>query len=173
MTDEDIISGILKREGAEYSADPADKGGPTKYGITLAALSEWRGALSTPSDVQALQESEARDIYRAQYIKKPGFSAIPSARLRGLLVDCAVNHGPSRATRWLQVALGVAADGVLGTDTREAVRFLDSDHVREVFNSVCANRVRFYGRLVHDDPTQIKWIRGWLERAAEFIEAGA
>ena len=36
MTDDDIIDGIIRREGSTYTNDPADPGGPTKYGITLA-----------------------------------------------------------------------------------------------------------------------------------------
>lgn len=37
-TIDDIISDIIRAEGTAYTNDPRDSGGPTKYGITQAAL---------------------------------------------------------------------------------------------------------------------------------------
>jgi len=37
-----VIYDLIEREGG-FSNHPADKGGPTKYGITQQTLSEWRG----------------------------------------------------------------------------------------------------------------------------------
>ena len=49
MTDSEIISAILVREGGgRYTDVPADRGGPTKYGITQAALAEYRATRSRP-----------------------------------------------------------------------------------------------------------------------------
>ena len=44
MTEDAIITGVLKREGGSRFTDLAtDRGGPTKYGITAATLGAYRG----------------------------------------------------------------------------------------------------------------------------------
>src|SRR5690606_13690489 len=64
-----ILDEIIRREGG-YVNHPADRGGPTNFGITAQTLGSWRklGRPATAAEVQALKEPEARAIYRQQYI---------------------------------------------------------------------------------------------------------
>ena len=64
-----ILDEIIRREGG-YVNHPADRGGPTNFGITAQTLGSWRklGRPATAAEVQALTETEARAIYRQQYI---------------------------------------------------------------------------------------------------------
>ena len=169
MKDDEIISAILRREGG-YVDHPADRGGPTKYGITLKTLESWRGRKLTAQDVRDLTIEEARRIYRLRFIVGPGLHRVSDGRLRALLVDAAVNHGPKRAVQLLQRVLGVTADGILGPRTLAALRRLDA---RRAYLGVCAERVRLYGRLIARDSSQAVFARGWLNRAAELIEEAA
>ncbi len=116
MSIDALIDDILVREGG-FVDHPADRGGPTHYGITQATLSRWRQQPVTVQDVQALTLEEARAIYRHDYIERPGFLRIPDERLRALLVDWGVHSGPQTAIRALQRVLGVRLDGVLGPQT--------------------------------------------------------
>ena len=59
MTDDAIISDIISREGRTYTDFPGDKGGPTKLGITLKTLADWRHHACEPVDVQNMDEAEA------------------------------------------------------------------------------------------------------------------
>ena len=168
MTDDDIIDGILEREGA-FVDRPEDRGGPTKFGVTARTLSTWRGRVVTAADVAALTPEEAREIYRRVYLDRTGLWGIPNVPLRALLLDCAVNHGPGDAIRWLQRALRVTpVDGALGSQTLGA---LDASDQRRVYLSVCAQRVRRYGDLITRQPSQAIFASGWMNRAAGFIEA--
>ena len=41
MRTETIIEHIIQVEGHAYTNNPADRGGPTKYGITQRTFPEW------------------------------------------------------------------------------------------------------------------------------------
>jgi lysozyme family protein len=167
MTDDDIIDGILEREGG-YVNRPEDRGGATRFGVTRRTLSSWRGRVCSAEDVAALTPEEARQILRRLYLERPGLQAVTNGPLRALLVDCAVNHGPEDAVRWLQRALGMTStDGILGPRTREALAGADA---RRLYLLVCAQRIRRYGDLITRRPTQAIFASGWMNRAAEFVE---
>ena len=165
-----ILDEVLRREGG-YVNHPADRGGPTKYGITGKTLGDWRrlGRAATAKEVTALTAEEARAIYRRRYVTDPGFEAIAHEPLLALLVDAGVHSGPKRAVEWLQTALGLTADGILGPRTRAALGQADSD---VLYRRVLATRLRFLGRLITNDRRQAAFAAGWMARVAEWVEAG-
>ena len=164
-----LLDRILEREGG-YVDHPADRGGPTNFGVTIAALAEWRkkqGLTSTTSEhVKTMNAAEAKAIYRREYMERPGFLAIEDLRLFGLVVDSAVNHGPKMATKMLQQALGVRDDGVMGPVT---VGALDAGDFQEIYLRFIAARMKFYGTIVSRDHSQATFILGWLNRLSEFL----
>ena len=42
MTETDIIDEVISREGDIFTHHVADKGGPTKFGVTAKTLGVWR-----------------------------------------------------------------------------------------------------------------------------------
>lgn len=177
MSIDNLITQIIAREGgAQYTNRASDKGGPTKYGITLATLSASRGR-ATAEEVQALGEAEARAIYRKMYVEDPGFLKITDDGLQELLVDWGVNSGPGTAVTWLQMAVGVAVDGVLGPNTLNAIERITSP---VVYSRVAKQRLRFYVRLAlggakvrafrkDNRDTDLENLEGWCNRAMEFL----
>jgi len=166
------LSNILRREGG-FVDHPADRGGPTNFGITAATLGDWRG-LGRPAsreEVRALTEREARKIYTQRYLTDTGFAQITNAKLRDLLLDCAVHHGPRRASIWLQEAVGVEADGKVGPKTLEAVA--NFGRRRRSFASlrmtILSKRIIFLGELITKDPKQAVFAKGWMVRVSEFL----
>jgi len=166
MTTDEMLDGLIEREGG-FSDDPLDRGGPTKFGITAADLGRWRGLIGPASrdDVQALTVAEARDIYAARYL--PPFAQIPYDPLRAQLVDFGVLQGIETAIRSLQDVLGVPVDGVLGERTRAAATVVSS---RLVNNALVGARVRLLEGIVDHNPSQLKWLHGWVRRAVSFYE---
>ena len=166
MTTKEIIDGIIKREGG-YVNNPADRGGPTKFGITLDTLEAWRGRGVTQYDVEGLDEREARAIYESEYLVKPGFDKINRVPLRVFALDSAVQHGPATAIRWLQKVAGVPTDGILGPVSLQAINECDTNLL---YRWMVAERCRFYGAIITKDPSQAAFAAGWSNRLAEFIE---
>jgi lysozyme family protein len=97
-----LVDGLIEREGG-YVNHPADKGGPTCFGITeaIARAHGFRGPM------RQLPRNEAATIYRRLYWLRPHFDEIArrSARLAGELFDTGVNMGPAVAVTFLQRAL--------------------------------------------------------------------
>ena len=165
---ETIIEGILRREGG-WVDHPADRGGPTKYGITLRTLSRWRGSRAIAEDVRALTKEQARRIYRHLYIEKPGFDRIEDPRLRELVIDCAVHHSPARAVRWLQKAAGVKVDGRCGPVTLGAA---NAAPAKSLADSASWHRGRARSGATITAQAVAGRVRGkgWMMRLAKFIE---
>lgn len=168
MNSREIVKRIIVREGgSRYTNHPADRGGPTKWGITQAAWAHYKGHEVEPEDIKAITEPEAVAFYIDEYVVNPGFVNVEDPLLRELVVDCGVNHGTHRATQWLQQAVGASPDGIFGPKTLAAVAAASP---RAAFTQICAYRVRFYGRIVTRDPSQSVFAAGWANRAAEFLD---
>jgi len=167
MTVRVLITRVMNREGG-YVDHPADRGGPTNYGVTQATLSAYRGENVSKKDVKDLTEREARDIYEQNYWIEPGFSQMghQSLHLVDAIFDAAINHGPRNAVQMLQRAIGENPDGLLGPVTLGKLNTMRDQDVMARFIS---QRVIFYGRLITLDPGQAAFAYGWMRRSAEFI----
>lgn len=139
MNADAIIAEIIEREGSAFTDIPQDRGGPTKFGITLTTLRHVR-PLAEISDLQQLSEQDAVSIYRAIYVAP--FVSYQEPFL-GLIVDSAVQHGVSRVKVWL-----IAAN---------------------TYPLLLARRILFYGDIVIADQSQLKFLHGWLNRVTAFI----
>jgi lysozyme family protein len=85
-----------------------------------------------------------------------------------VLTDWAVHAGERVAVRAFQKILGVAADGVLGPVTFEAMR---ARRPEALARRIIGDRIRFTGRLLRDDPTKRPYAAGWADRLADLVEA--
>jgi len=172
MTADQIIDDLIAREGRAFTDDPTDRGGPTKFGVTLDVLREWRhDANLDAAAVEALSEDDARAILRQKYLLATGLTRVADEKVQALAVDILVNHGLRGGTLIIQRALGLAGDGVLGPLTLAALNVTTPEN--HVFERVLAGRVRFYGRLIERDPSQARFAAGWLDRCADFLDGGA
>lgn len=155
-----IISDVLRREGG-FIDDPADEGGRTQLGISeMAHPSAWADGKVTPE--------EAREIYFKKYVQWPKYDLIPDSHavVQAQLIDFGVNSGPFVATQKLQGILGVKADGMLGPKTLAALTARDP---KDVNNRLVAERLRMLARIVTKNPSQVKFIAGWVNRSLEFL----
>ena len=167
MSHQDIITDVLKAEGWDtYTNDPADRGGPTKWGITQKAYAEYLGHDVGINDMMAITEESARGFYEYEYILSPRFDQLGPI-LAPVVIDCGVNHGVRAAAKWVQRAVGAKQDGILGVQSLEAVR---GENPITVYLRVCASRTRLYGKIVGRDITQQRFISGWNNRSAKWLD---
>ncbi|TVR65359.1 MAG: hypothetical protein EA420_03420 [Candidatus Competibacteraceae bacterium] len=171
MSVNSLIDGIIRREGG-YVNHPADRGGPTKYGITAATLGSARGngRAATAGEVQLLTMEEARAIYWHQYVARPNFDQIRDDYLQEVVVDFAVHSGPRRAAEALQRAVGVRVDGIVGPMTLAAVNARDAE---KTALRVMLDRALFLLDLVGRDRSQAVFARGWANRLLELRDGGS
>lgn len=140
----DIVLGI---EGGRVN-DSYDPGGETKFGISHKAFPD--------VDIENLTIEQAKAIYKEFYwdeLKIDGFPYI----LRLIIFDSAVNCGTSQAIKFLQEALNVESDGIMGQDTQEAI---DSSDLNKVLGLYAFHRYKFY----HSLPTFDRFGNGWVTR---------
>lgn len=149
---------LLAHEG-DFSNHRDDPGGKTRYGITEAVARRvgYRG------DMRELPLDLARRIYQDDYWRAVRADELPPA-VRYTLFDAAVNSGPAQAVRWLQRALGVRDDGVLGPATLSAAHQANPDALRA---RILAQRLRFMAEL----PNWPAFGRGWARRISDLMEA--
>lgn len=171
MTVDDLIDDLLRREGG-FVNHPADRGGPTNYGITQATLGSWLQRTATIFDVQELDEQTARDIYRQRYYLDPKIDTLPEA-IQAVVFDWGVNSGPGTAIKALQETLDAlgypcAADGKIGPETRKQATAATAALGPKLINKYCDRREAFYYGLVARNASQSVFLKGWLNRAREF-----
>jgi len=78
-----------------------------------------------------------------------------------MLVDWVWTSGQNIGIKRVQKILGVTADGIVGPKTIAAVNAADPvDLVNKVYNG----RVTHFNNIVKANPSQKKWLNGWMNR---------
>jgi lysozyme family protein len=156
MIFDDAFDLLLGHEGG-YSNHPSDPGGETMWGVTVAVAraNGYQGAMAS------MPRHVAKDIYRKLYWNKVRADELPAA-VRYPLFDAAVNSGAKQAIRWLQRAIDVQDDGVLGPMTLSATQRM-GDRAAVLMT---AERLDFMTSL----PTWPAFGRGWARRIASVLK---
>lgn len=135
------LAEVLKHEGG-WADHPKDPGGATMKGVTLATYLHYR-PYATKQDLRNITDDELKRIYREGYWDKVRGNDLP-AGVDLVVFDIAVNSGPGRAADWLQEAVGVRADRIVGPATIAAVK---ASQPLSVIDTLDKRRDRFYRSL--------------------------
>jgi lysozyme family protein len=183
-----ILESVIRWETPRLTNTSGDLGGWTKYGITWRTYYRWLKRpvpsdlviRSWPSevrtaffhDVEAVMRALSRDtalrIYRAWYVRRPGFSLLRDVELAERCVHWGVMSGPDDPSRALQRVVRVPVDGVVGPVTARAANGVADaaalrDALRAAWETHCRNEAR---RL----PSQQRFLTGWLNRIADVCQ---
>lgn len=158
-TDSEVIAGAASTKQQKRKVGfvdiKGDRGGVTKYGIAQNSHPD--------IDVAALDLSGAQDIYYREYWLA-GVCPKLTPAVAIIHFDGCVNHGSGRARKFLQRSVGAVEDGAIGNKTLAAVA---STPEEKIINSLSQIRTQFYRDIVNNDPSQSKFLNGWLTRISE------
>lgn len=159
---EDCIDTVLEYEGG-YQADPNDSGNWTgcKPGAgENKGTNRGISACSYPAeDIKGMTEERAREIYRSDFWNPIQGDRLP-AGVDLCTFDGSVNSGRYRGVQWLQRAVGVEDDGIVGPLTIEAANAAD-DHT--TIDRMCDDRMAFLRGL----ETWPLYGTGWTNRVED------
>ena len=152
---ERCLEHVLKSEGgwSDYKKDP---GGATMKGVTLLTYRRFYGADRTKEDLRQISVDELSHIYRTGYWEKCVCDELPDG-VDLTVFDGAVNSGPGRSAKWLQEAVGVEADGHIGSNTISQTLLKDGDGL---IHGICDQRLAFLKSL----STWPVFGKGWQRR---------
>lgn len=174
MTIDTLIENVIAIEG-DYSNHPADRGGPTRWGVTEAVAR----AHGYSGDMKHFPRSEAAAIYKRKYWHRSGFDKIheQAPKLAEEMFDTGINMGPGIAVGFLQRALNVlnrngrdfqdiAVDRQIGGQTLQALRlFLNkrgSGGEAVLLKAVDALQGARYIKLAEKRQANEAFLYGWL-----------
>ena len=169
-----LIDEVIAREGG-FSHHPADRGGPTNFGITQAVAR----ANGYAGDMRKLPRSLAETIYRRLYWERPGYAFVAEVApdIATELFDSAVNMGPGTATGFLQRALNalnrnqkdypdLKVDRTIGAKTLAALRAFmalrGKAGEKVLLKAVEALQGERYLALAESRPANEAFLYGWL-----------
>lgn len=117
----DCLAFTLKQEGG-FVDNPADPGGATNFGITLATLRDYtRWASASVEDLKRLDNPTISSIYLNLYWRPMNCDYYPPG-VDLMVFDFGVNAGPGRSVKILQDVAGTDVDGNPGLRTIAAVK---------------------------------------------------
>ncbi|GJD74511.1 glycoside hydrolase family 108 protein [Methylobacterium sp. J-043] len=162
---QDAITRVLVHEGG-YVNDPRDPGGATMKGVTQRTFDGYLKRNGKPSrPVRSITQAELGAVYRRQYWDAVKGDELPEG-IDYVLFDGAVNSGPGQSIKWLQRALGVRVDGVIGEATVQAAEaYPDHD---ALVAAILERRLAFLKSL----RTWKAFGKGWGRRVVEVRQIG-
>lgn len=168
MADINKLAPIVAKWEGGYVNDPLDHGGATNMGITI---STWRavgydkdgdGDIDE-TDIKLLDKKDFAAVLR-KYWDRWKADEIKNQSVANLLVDWVWASG-----KWgiviPQRTLKVNADGVVGPITIKAVNIQDQ---KKFFTDIWILRRKFLENIVVNNPSQKKFLKGWLRRLDDF-----
>lgn len=173
-----ILASIIFIEG-EFSNDPYDPGGKTKFGITEVVAREY----GYTGEMEDLSKEQAQEIYSTLYVKQPGFDKFIDINpaIAHKLIDAGVNVGTTRVTLWLQKALNtfsrngvdynkIKEDGSIGPATINAYKALEITRGKTLACTLVLKALDGYQTSHYISLEKYsRFVVGWIDKRVENV----
>lgn len=163
---------VLRNEGG-WVDNPADPGGATNKGITIATLRAYGPKLlnidPTISALKKLTDEQAGKIYKLEYWDPIFGDEIQFQPLANIICDFRVNAGYHANELLLKVLNNLGSNHSPGGKlTRQVMESLNYHESAEVYMEYKAGRIAYYRNLAQDHPVLRRFLRGWINRVNSF-----
>ena len=157
-----------------YVDDPADKGGATNHGISLKFLQGLpdeeadinHDGVVDKRDIRALTKQDAKAMLKQYFWDDLRLQTLSlmKPRLAAACYNFGMNMGVATMRKLAQAAAGTVVDGKWGPNTWRA--FFEADDAASALKMCRLARER-YERIALNNPSQRKFLKGWLNRVRE------
>lgn len=160
MARKEVLKPFVRSWEGGYSNVAGDKGGATKWGVTIGTFRSVYGAGKSVVDLKNMTEVQWDYIYERLYWNKWKAGDIQSQSIANLLVDWYWNSG-SYGIKIPQRVLGVTIDGSVGPKTIAAINGWKAGE-KDLFTKLWKEREAYFTRIAVG--SQKKFLNGWLNR---------
>jgi len=158
-SDPEVIDGLCitksQKKKVGYVNDPYDTGGETKFGIAQNF---------TKKRVIDMTLEDAMVHYYNNYWLASNCNEMPP-KVAIIHFDGCVNHGVKQASKFLQRVIGVVDDGIVGARTLSILNSIQD--IDSIVIEIADRREAFYNRIVERNPSQKRFLKGWMIRINE------
>jgi lysozyme family protein len=163
---------VLRNEGG-WVDNPADPGGATNKGITIATFRAYGPKLlhvnPTIEELRKLTDEQAGKIYKLEYWDPVFGDEIQFQLLANIVCDFYVNAGYHAHELLVKVLNNLGSNHPpCGKLTRKVMESLNHHDSAEVYMAYKAGRIAYYRMLAQDHPVLRRFLRGWLNRVNSF-----
>lgn len=182
---EKAIPYVLKHEGG-FSNDKDDNGGITNYGLSqkyLEYLAKKEPYIINEVDLNYNKKvdsydicnmnlDKAKEIYYNEWWEKYGFGKLNYQPLATKLFDMAVNMGAARPIQWLRSCCDKFPPSKSLSISDAEAQYINS--LSEIEKNMIVDKIEdlaidFYKSLAHNNPSQQKYLSGWIKRTTDKI----
>lgn len=164
MAKVEILAPYIKKWEGGFANDPADRGGATNKGVTIATFEAYCKAKSLPRPnverLKGMTDGEWLDILKTMFWDKWQADKIKSQKLANILVDWVWGSGVY-GIKIPQRILGVQQDGIVGDETLKALNAQDPD---KLFQVIYEARKKYLNDITISRPINKRFLKGWLNR---------
>lgn len=183
MAKVELLAPYIKKWEGGFVNDPADRGGATNMGVTIATFNAYcrRKAYPRPTieRLKKLSEKEWVDILKTMFWDRWKADSINSQKVANILVDWVWGSG-AHGIFIPQRLLGVKVDGIVGEKTIHTLNAQDPDKFfqlvfdarKQFLQDITDGSVKRYEAKIGSKATQAelmkhtnkRFLKGWLNR---------
>jgi lysozyme family protein len=169
---------LIKVEGSFFTITQFDKGGATKFGVTIGSYQMYckgqkivivvcdknKDNKVDKEDLALTVLRDVKPIYKTGYWDFVHGDEIDSQPVAEMICDLYVNSGSGKDNKHikkLQRFLGIKDDGVIGSRTIKAI---NRAKPRWLYEAIYNYRVGYFKSIVRHNKSQKKFLKGWLNR---------
>ena len=167
---------LIQSEGVYFVMVQYDRGGATKFGVTLVVYDKWCNAtkiilihcdkdhngIINANDLRLVTLNDVKPIYQKRYWDFYRLSEIHNQAVAEMISDMIINCGTGtnhRHIKAIQKYLGVEQDGIIGT---KMLAKINKANQSKLYNYIYTYREQYYRKI--GVGTQTKFLAGWLNR---------